>query len=147
MTGYLGPNGSGKSTTMKMIAGLLEASVGEIVFHGRPIREDLVGYKRCMGYVAEEPFLYNHLSGMEYLMMVAQLRGLQAQESADRIERLLQLLALHGDRHASISGYSKGMRQKLLNRRCTHRNQVCNATSASESCDRWGGRVTDSPSD
>ena len=99
---------------MKMIAGLLEATVGEIVFNGRPIRKDLTGYKRCMGYVPEEPFLYNHLSGMEYLTMVAQLRGLQARESADRIQSLLQLLALHGDRHASISGYSKGMRQKLL---------------------------------
>jgi ABC-2 type transport system ATP-binding protein len=114
VTGYLGPNGSGKSSTMKMIAGLLEATVGEILFNGRPIREDLIGYKRRMGYVPEEPFLYNHLSGMEYLTMVAQLRGLHARESADRIERLLQLLALHGERHASISGYSKGMRQKLL---------------------------------
>ena len=114
VTGYLGPNGSGKSTTMKMIAGLLEATVGEVVFNGRPIQQDLIGYKRRMGYVPEEPFLYNHLSGMEYLTMVAQLRGLPPRQSAERIDGLLQLLALHGDRHASISGYSKGMRQKLL---------------------------------
>jgi ABC-type cobalamin/Fe3+-siderophores transport system ATPase subunit len=46
VTGYLEPNGSGKSTTMKMIAGLFEATVGEILFNGRPIREDLIGYKR-----------------------------------------------------------------------------------------------------
>jgi len=114
VTGYLGPNGSGKSTTMKMIAGLLEPTVGEILFNGRPLRDDLIGYKRRMGYVPEEPFLYNHLSGVEYLTMVAQLRGLSPRQSAERIDGLLQLLTLHGDRHASISGYSKGMRQKLL---------------------------------
>jgi ABC-2 type transport system ATP-binding protein len=84
------------------------------VFNGRPIREDLIGYKRRMGYVPEEPFLYNHLSGVEYLTIVAQLRGLHARQSAERIDGLLQLLTLHRDRHASISGYSKGMRQKLL---------------------------------
>lgn len=114
VTGYLGPNGSGKSTTMKMITGLLELTTGQILFNGRPIQEDLIAYKRSMGYVPEEPYLYNHLSGIEYLTMVAQLRGLPARPSAERIEGLLHLLSLHGDRHASISGYSKGMRQKIL---------------------------------
>lgn len=114
VTGYLGPNGSGKSTTMKMITGLLERSAGQILFAGRPIEDDLIGYKRRMGYVPEEPNLYNHLSGAEYLTMVAQLRGLPAQRTAEKIDGLLRLLSLHEDRHASISGYSKGMRQKVL---------------------------------
>lgn len=114
VTGYLGANGSGKSTTMKMITGLLEMTAGKILFEGRPIQEDLVGFKRRMGYVPEEPYLYNHLSGAEYLTMVAQLRGLPTRQSAERIDGLLHLLSLHGDRHASISGYSKGMRQKVL---------------------------------
>lgn len=114
VTGYLGPNGSGKSTTMKMITGLLTITAGQILFDGRPLQQDLIGYKQRMGYVPEEPYLYNHLSGVEYLTMVAQLRGLPARESAARIEGLLQLLSLHDDRHASISGYSKGMRQKVL---------------------------------
>jgi len=114
VTGYLGPNGSGKSTTMKMITGLLELTAGQILFAGQPIQEDLIEYKRRMGYVPEEPYLYNHLSGIEYLTMVAQLRGLPARQSAERFEGLLHLLSLHGDRHASISGYSKGMRQKVL---------------------------------
>jgi ABC-2 type transport system ATP-binding protein len=114
VTGYLGPNGSGKSTTMKMITGLLERSAGEILFGGTIIEEDLIGYKRRMGYVPEEPNLYNHLSGAEYLTMVAQLRGLPAKATAEKIEGLLRLLSLHEDRHASISGYSKGMRQKVL---------------------------------
>src|SRR5579863_10142874 len=95
VTGYLGPNGSGKSTTMKMITGL-------------------ISYKQRMGYVPEEPYLYNHLSGAEYLTMVAQLRDLPPRETSERIDGLLRLLSLFDDRHASISGYSKGMRQKIL---------------------------------
>lgn len=114
VTGYLGPNGSGKSTTMKMITGLLSLTAGRVLFDSRPIDEDLIAFKKRMGYVPEEPYLYNHLSGVEYLTMVAQLRRLPARESAERIEGLLQLLSLHDDRHASISGYSKGMRQKVL---------------------------------
>jgi ABC-2 type transport system ATP-binding protein len=114
VTGYLGPNGSGKSTTMKMITGLIEMTDGQIFFEGHPIQDDLIAYKRRMGYVPEEPYLYNHLSGTEYLTMVSQLRNLPQRESSDRIDGLLRLLSLHDDRHASISGYSKGMRQKVL---------------------------------
>lgn len=114
VTGYLGPNGSGKSTTMKMITGLIEMTAGQILFQGKPPQDDLIAYKRKMGYVPEEPYLYNHLSGVEYLTMVAQLRSLPPRESSERIDGLLRMLALYDDRHASISGYSKGMRQKIL---------------------------------
>jgi ABC-2 type transport system ATP-binding protein len=114
VTGYLGPNGSGKSTTMKMITGLIERTAGHILFDGKRIEDDLIAYKRRLGYVPEEPNLYNHLSAVEYLTMVAQLRDLPARVSSARIDGLLRLFSLHGDRHASISGYSKGMRQKVL---------------------------------
>ena len=114
ITGYLGPNGSGKSTTMKMITGLLETTSGKIYFNGEPIERDPIAYKQRMGYVPEEPHLYSHLSGLEYLIMVGQLRGLPPKSTADRIDGLLRLLSLHGDRHAPISAYSKGMRQKVL---------------------------------
>jgi ABC-2 type transport system ATP-binding protein len=111
ITGYLGPNGSGKSTTMKMITGLLEATSGKILFDDEPIEKDLIAYKQRMGY---EPYLYSHLSGLEYITMVGQLRDLPPKPTASRIDGLLRLLSLHGDRHASISSYSKGMRQKVL---------------------------------
>lgn len=114
ITGYLGPNGSGKSTTMKMITGLMEMSAGEIWFDGRQIRHDLIAYKQRMGYVPEEPHLYGHLSGLEYLVMVAQLRNLPDKRAAERISGLLRLFSLHSDRHTPISSYSKGMRQKVL---------------------------------
>lgn len=114
VTGYLGPNGSGKSTTMKMITGLIEMTSGAILFEGEPIQRDVIAYKQRMGYVPEEPHLYSHLSGLEYLVMVGQLRNLPLRPTAERIDGLLHLLSLHGDRHAPISAYSKGMRQKVL---------------------------------
>ncbi len=114
ITGYLGPNGSGKSTTMKMITGLIEPSDGEILFDGQAIRRDLLAFKRRLGYVPEEPYLYSHLSGLEYLVMVGQLRDVETETATARIEGLLRLLGLHSDRHVPMSSYSKGMRQKIL---------------------------------
>jgi len=67
-----------------------------------------------MGYVPEEPHLYPHLSGLEYLTMVGQLRDLPAKSTAERIDGLLRLFSLQGDRHVPLSSYSKGMRQKIL---------------------------------
>src|SRR6516162_562382 len=114
ITGYLGPNGSGKSTTMKMLVGLMQPTSGRILFSGQPLLADLDHHKQRTGYVPEEPHLYGHLSGLEYLVMVGQLRGLPDKPTAQRIDQLLRLLQLHGDRHVPISSYSKGMRQKVL---------------------------------
>jgi ABC-2 type transport system ATP-binding protein len=114
ITGYLGPNGSGKSTTMKMITGLMESTSGQILFRGESIERDLIAYKQRIGYVPEEPHLYSHLSGLEYLTMVGQLRNLPAKSTTDCIDGLLWLFSLHSSRHAAIASYSKGMRQKIL---------------------------------
>ena len=114
ITGYLGANGSGKSTTMRIVTGLIEPTSGEILFEGIPTRRDPMVYRQRMGYVPEEPHLYTHLSGLEYLVMVAQLRDMNAKVAAARIHGLLRLFGLHGDRDLSISSYSKGMRQKIL---------------------------------
>lgn len=99
---------------MKIITGLIEPTTGEVAFRGQPIQRDLIGYKQRMGYVPEEPHLYSHLSGLEYLTMVGQLRRLPSKPTADCIDGLLRLFSLHSDRHAPISAYSKGMRQKVL---------------------------------
>src|SRR6266581_9518486 len=74
--GCLGPNGSGKSTTVKMLTGLLEPTRGKVLFDGEDIQKDLVGYRKCLGYVPEEPNLYPYLSGREYLELVGTLRGM-----------------------------------------------------------------------
>ena len=114
VTGYLGPNGSGKSTTLKMITGLLEPTEGEILFDGERIQRDPIAYRQRLGYVPEEPHLYPHLTGFEYLEMGGQLRGLAERALADKIDGFLRLLSLHADRYVPISSYSKGMRQKVL---------------------------------
>ena len=114
ITGYLGPNGSGKSTTLKMITGLIEPTHGEILFDGSAIRRDRIRYRQRFGYVPEEPQVYPHLTGAEYLLMIAQLRGLPEREYKSKIDGLLQALSLYEDRDVAMSSYSKGMRQKIL---------------------------------
>ena len=74
IVGYLGPNGSGKTTTARMLAGLLEPSAGRVEYDSRDIREDLVAFRRLLGYIPEEPYLYPFLSGTEYLQLVGRLR-------------------------------------------------------------------------
>jgi ABC-2 type transport system ATP-binding protein len=114
VTGYLGPNGSGKSTTLKMIAGLIEPSEGQILFNGLPIGRNRIAHKQRLGYVPEEPHLYPHLTGAEYLEMVGQLRGIPGGQLVRKTTGFLRLLGLHADRDVPISSYSKGMRQKIL---------------------------------
>ena len=112
--GYLGPNGAGKSTTVKMLTGLLEPTSGRVLFHGQDIRRDLKGFQRRLGYVPEEPHLYPHLSGREYLQLAGRLRGIPRRTLESKMDELLRLIGLWDDRHASLSSYSKGMRQKIL---------------------------------
>ena len=114
VTGYLGPNGSGKSTTIKMITGLIEPSAGEMFYNGSPIGEDLVAHKMRLGYVPEEPNLYPHLTGAEFLEMVGQLRALPEKHLEEKTKGLLNAFSLYEDRFVALSSYSKGMRQKIL---------------------------------
>jgi len=112
--GYLGPNGSGKTTTVNMLTGLLEPSSGKIFFHGRDIKDDLIEYKKRVGYVPEEPHLYPYLTGLEYLQLVGRLRSIPQKLLERKCDAFLRLFSLHPDRHSAISSYSKGMKQKIL---------------------------------
>lgn len=112
--GLLGPNGSGKSTTVSIVTGLLEPSRGHVFFEGVDIRDAPLEYKSRLGYVPEEAHLYPYLTGPEYLMLVGELRGLRRAALARRIDAFLEIFDLAGDRHAQLSAYSKGMRQKIL---------------------------------
>lgn len=115
--GYLGPNGAGKSTTVKIIIGLLDPTSGEITLDGHNIHknpEARKAFQRRIGYVPEEPHLYQHLSGREHLQLVARLRGLQRHILEPKVDELLRLVGLWEDRHSLLAGYSKGMRQKIL---------------------------------
>jgi ABC-2 type transport system ATP-binding protein len=112
--GYLGPNGSGKSTTVKMLTGLLEPTQGQVLFQGQNIQQDLVGYRKHLGYVPEEANLYPYLTGQEYLELVGTLRGMSSQRMKSKIASFLEFFSLFPHRHLSIGSYSKGMRQRIL---------------------------------
>jgi len=114
ITGYLGPNGSGKSTTVKILAGLLHATSGQIFYRGRDVSDDPVGFRQRLGYVPEEPNLYGYLTGLEYLELAGGLRGLPPQVVTRRANQLLEALYLVDARWAPIANYSKGMKQRVL---------------------------------
>src|SRR5437773_10648109 len=114
VVGYLGPNGSGKSTTVNMVVGLLEPSSGSIALDGRTQDEDPIAYKRRIGYVPEEPYLYTHLTAAEYLTLVGRLRDMP-QDALDRkVTELLKLFLLWDARYSTMTAFSKGMRQRVL---------------------------------
>ena len=114
VVGYLGPNGSGKTTTARMLAGLLEPSSGHVEYGNRDIRDDLVAYRRELGYIPEEPYLYPFLSGSEYLQLIGRLREIPEELLKTKIARFLDLFGLTSAADQAIVSYSKGMRQKIV---------------------------------
>ena len=114
IVGYLGPNGAGKTTTIKMLAGLLEPTGGEIYFQGKKIKNDLYTYKKRLGYVPEQSEIYPHLSAYEYLLMVGRLRLIPEKTLKSKIRKLLELFNLSMEMDMTISSFSKGMIQKVL---------------------------------
>ena len=111
--GYLGPNGSGKSTTVRMLVGLMEPTSGDVLWKGTSIFGDLPAYRRRLGYVPEEPFLYTHLTAPEYLRLVGGLRGLDDRILNEKIDRFMNLFGLEDDQYSTLAAFSKGMRQKV----------------------------------
>lgn len=112
--GLLGPNGSGKSTTLKMILGLVKPDSGFVNVLGVNTEEDPVAVKRQVGYVPESPRLYEFLTGIEYLDFVGDVYGMSAAEKKERINEYLEALELEGREGDMISGYSQGMKQKII---------------------------------
>ena len=111
---YLGANGAGKTTTMKVVTGLVAPDYGRVVFAGRDVAEDPLGYRRRLGYVPETAEVYPFLSGREYLQLAGRLRALPDASLERRVDELLELLGLEPHRHQGLDSYSKGMRQKVL---------------------------------
>ena len=114
IVGYLGPNGSGKTTTLRMIAGLVDPSSGGVEYDGRNVRDDLISFRRQLGYVPEEPYLYPFLSGREYLELIGRLREIPESLLGAKIRGFLELFGLTTAGDQGIATYSKGMRQKIV---------------------------------
>jgi ABC-2 type transport system ATP-binding protein len=114
MVGLLGPNGAGKSTTLKILAGILPTSKGKVRIAGHDLPEHHLEAKKILGYLPESPLLYECLSGIEFLEFIGRLQGLEENTLQQRIRVLLETFELNNVRVPRISGYSKGMRQKIL---------------------------------
>jgi ABC-2 type transport system ATP-binding protein len=112
--GYLGPNGAGKTTTIKILAGLLEQTDGQIYYRGEDIKKDMAAFKSKIGYVPEQSDIYPHLSAWDYLLLVGRLRRMPEDLLVKKIRRFLDLFSLSSDKYSAISSYSKGMIQKVL---------------------------------
>jgi ABC-2 type transport system ATP-binding protein len=110
----LGPNGAGKTTTIKMIVGLLRPTSGSVRICGYDVVRETRQANRCLGYVPDEPHLYEKLSGREFLQFIADLYGLGREEAATRIAREIRNFSLAEFVDQMTESYSHGMKQRLV---------------------------------
>ena len=112
--GLLGPNGAGKTTTIRMIAGILRPTSGSVLVGGTDIHARPLEAKARLGYIPDRPFVYDKLTGGEFLRFAAALYGLQGPAVERRMDELLELFDLAPWKNELTEAYSHGMRQKLI---------------------------------
>src|SRR6188508_1012362 len=112
--GFLGPNGAGKTTTLRMIAGILRPTAGRVRIGGIDVVRQPNEAKALLGFIPDRPFIYEKLTGMEFLRFVAGLYGQQGAQVEHRSRELLGLFDLEDWRDELVESYSHGMRQKLI---------------------------------
>jgi ABC-2 type transport system ATP-binding protein len=110
----LGHNGAGKTTTIKMIAGLLRASAGKILVGGVDVQADPIAAKKVSAYVPDQPFLYDKLSGIEFMNFIADLYGVDGAGRTKEIDRLVELFGMKDFVRELTESYSHGMKQRLV---------------------------------
>ena len=111
--GFIGHNGAGKTTTIRAIAGVLDFEEGDIRVDGVSVKEDPVACKRLLAYIPDNPDLYDHLTGIQYLNFIGDIYGVGKAEREERIQRYADALELTASLGDLISAYSHGMKQKL----------------------------------
>lgn len=111
--GFLGPNGAGKTTTIRMLTGLLRPTAGRVFIGGYDVQREPVRAKALLGYVPDEPVLYEKLTGREFLTFMADLYRVDGSRRNERIPELLELFGLTERGDDLIQSYSRGMRQKI----------------------------------
>ncbi len=112
--GFLGPNGAGKTTTLRMIAGILRPTTGRIFLRDVDLIADPRTAKAILGFIPDRPFVYEKLTGGEFLRFVASLYGQDGDVVEHRINELLDVFELTQWRDELVESYSHGMRQKLI---------------------------------
>jgi len=109
--GLLGPNGAGKTTTVNMCVGLLRPTAGSVTIAGIDLEQDPRTAKRLIGYLPDEPYLYDKLTGREFITFLAELYG-TTQDLSRRRDELLRYFGLLDAADDLTAGYSHGMKQK-----------------------------------
>jgi ABC-2 type transport system ATP-binding protein len=111
--GFLGPNGAGKTTTIKMICGLLSPTEGSILIDSYDIQKDPVEAKRIIGYIPDQPYLYDRLTGREFLYFSGGLYGIHSKELKTIINDVTEMLKIGEWLDRRTEEYSQGMKQRV----------------------------------
>jgi len=112
--GFLGPNGAGKTTTIKMITGILPADEGDILVDGHSITNEPLQAKMDIGYVSDDPNVFERLKGLEYLNFMADIYRVPSDGRKERILELAEEFEMTNALADKIQSYSHGMRQKIV---------------------------------
>ncbi|GAK60174.1 putative ABC transporter ATP-binding protein [Candidatus Vecturithrix granuli] len=112
--GFLGPNGAGKTTTIKTLVGLLKPTLGTVKIEGFDVQKQPLEAKRVVGFIPDKPFIYEKLTGREFLQFIAGLYQVEQRDVEERITQLLDMFELSDWGDELVESYSHGMRQKLV---------------------------------
>ena len=113
MYGFLGPNGAGKTTTIRMLMGLLQPTSGKAFIQGVDVTENPIAVRARVGYLPDEVFLYDYLTGRQFLEFIADIHGLATSDRDERIDHYLELFQLNSVAGEYTTNYSFGMKKKL----------------------------------
>jgi ABC-2 type transport system ATP-binding protein len=111
---FVGPNGAGKTTTIKLIVGLLHADEGTVRICGQDIQKNAVAAKALLSHIPDQPYLYDKLTGREFLEFVARMHRIERARARRKIEELSDVLGLRGYLDDLAEGYSHGMKQRVV---------------------------------
>lgn len=111
---FIGPNGAGKTTTIKMLTGILKPTKGDILINGISISKNPLEAKKIIGYVPDRPFLYEKLTGKEFLLMVKEIFNVPDKEFNSSLDFYLEYFDFKDRIDELIENYSHGMKQKVV---------------------------------
>jgi len=112
--GFIGPNGAGKTTTLRMMGGVIAPTEGSVIIDGMNMADDPENVKKRIGFIPDRPFLYEKLTGMEFLRFTGDLYGIEDGLFYERSEKILKQFSLYHWADELIESYSHGMKQRLI---------------------------------
>jgi len=112
--GFIGPNGAGKTTTLRMMGGVIAPTEGSVMIDGINMADDPENAKKRIGFIPDRPFLYEKLTGMEFLRFTADLYSVEEGLFYERSEKILRQFSLYHWADELIESYSHGMKQRLI---------------------------------